>query len=167
MVVKVQIFWVCHKNLNETPTLLSKNKQLQKSHRVMFTFSKAENYRTFTSLPCNNICTRYLGNSISVWLSLILFFQVRLETNSHGIFSTRGILAEFWPLGCATPTDPGNGYLHIRNHTHANYVCHGGYVFQDTLERTKTLICDDQRGHWYDTMAVNCVSLQYLRWLLF
>jgi len=89
--------------------------------------------------------------------------EVRLETNSHGIFSTRGILAEFWPLGCATPTDPGNGYLHIRNHTHANYACHGGYVFQDTLERTKTLICDDQRGHWYDTMAVNCVSLQYLR----
>ena len=103
-----------------------------------------------------------MGNSIR--LSLILFCKVRLETDSRGIFSRRGILAEFWPLGCATPTDPGNGYLHLRNHTHATYACHGGHVFQDTLERTKILVCDDQKGHWFDSRVVNCVSLQYLRY---
>ena len=86
-----------------------------------------------------------------------------METESRGIFSRRGILAEFWPLGCATPRDPGNGYLHLRNHTHATFVCHGGHVFQDTLERTKTLMCDNAIGQWLEPMVVNCVSLKYLR----
>ena len=38
-------------------------------------------------------------------------------------------------------------------------------MFQDTLERTKILVCDDQKGHWFDSRVVNCVSLQYLRYV--
>lgn len=88
--------------------------------------------------------------------------EVRLETQAQGIFPRRGILAEFWPIGCATPREPGYGYLHLRNDTHATYTCSVGHVFQDTLERSKTVVCYQEDGRWSDSVA-NCVSLQYLR----
>lgn len=91
-------------------------------------------------------------------------FQVRLDTESRGIFSRRGILAEFWPIGCATLMEPSYGYLHIRNHSHATYACNVGHVFQDSLERTRTLQCDPEKGFWEGAL-VNCVSLQYLRFV--
>ena len=60
----------------------------------------------------------------------ILLFQVRMDIETHGIFSRRGILAEFWPIGCATLREPSFGYLHLRNYSHAMYVCSDGHVFQ-------------------------------------
>ena len=121
------------------------------------------------------------------------FFQVRLDTESRGIFSRRGILAEFWPIGCATLREPSFGYRHMRNFSHATYACTEGYVFQvygqilvfyfshwfsqynwtyffnlilqDSLEKTRTLECNTVKGQWTDHL-VNCISLQYLRWVL-
>ena len=136
-----------------------KNQKFQKK-RVNFLFAP------------NHLLDPYRGDFDRNWhWKWPLFFapQIRLETESRGIFSRRGILAEFWALGCATPVDPGNGYLHIRNHTHATYACHTGHVFQDSLERTKTLVCDEEISQWRESIIVNCVSLQYLRyyfWLI-
>ena len=56
-----------------------------------------------------------------------------MDSESRGIFSRRGILAEFWPIGCATLRDPHAGYLHLRNFSHALYACEEGHVSQDSL----------------------------------
>ena len=85
-----------------------------------------------------------------------------MDSESRGIFSRRGILAEFWPIGCATLRDPHAGYLHLRNFSHALYACEEGHVFQDSLEKTRTLECNTDKRLW-TAHLVNCVSLQYLR----
>ena len=56
-----------------------------------------------------------------------------MDIETHGIFSRRGILAEFWPIGCATLREPSFGYLHLRNYSHAMYVCSDGHVFQVSI----------------------------------
>ena len=87
--------------------------------------------------------------------------QVRLETRSQGTVSRRGFLLEWWSVGCATPRDPGFGYMGYRNDSHATFSCSLGHVFTSTLERSKTITCSPD-GKWSDGDN-SCVSLDFLR----
>ena len=93
---------------------------------------------------------------------LILLSQVKLDTRTKTIFPRRGILAEFWPLGCATPREPGDGYLQFRNDSHATYSCSIGHLFLPALERTKTVLC---AGRAWSQAVGNCYSIEFLRWV--
>ena len=91
------------------------------------------------------------------------FFKVRLETKSQGTVSSRGFLLEYWSVGCATPRDPGFGFMNYRNDSHATFSCSLGHVFTSNLERTKTIFCMEDQ--WSDTDN-SCVSVDFLRSVL-
>ena len=50
-------------------------------------------------------------------------FQVRLDTKNQGTVSRRGILIEYWPVGCPAQHEPGYGHTSFRNDTHATFTC--------------------------------------------
>lgn len=87
--------------------------------------------------------------------------QVKLDTRTKSILPRRGILAEFWPLGCATQPQPQAGYLQLRNDTHAVYVCSIGHVFLPDLARSRTVEC---KRHQWNQKVGDCYSYDFLRY---
>ena len=73
-------------------------------------------------------------------------------------------MLEYWSVGCATPRDPGFGYMVYRNDSHATFSCSLGHVFTSNLERAKTITCGVE-GRWSDGDN-SCVSLDFLRYFV-
>jgi hypothetical protein len=82
--------------------------------------------------------TRIAPHSRSRLLSERNTLDVTLDTHTQTIFPRRGILAEFWAIGCPTPKDPiDEGYLIGRNDTDAILSCSMGHVFLPEMERRR------------------------------
>ena len=91
--------------------------------------------------------------------------QVSIKTATKTIFPRRGILAEFWPLGCASPRDQvSDGYLLWRNDTTAVLSCSTGFLFAPELQRKKVLRCvHGPLGPRWDKDVGRCVPSTHLR----
>lgn len=60
-------------------------------------------------------------------------------------------------LECPTLSPPLDGYLVYRNISAAEYMCCVGYVFPDTLERSRTLYC--LQNAWDRNLPSECISM--------
>jgi len=111
--------------------------------------------------------------------------QVKLETRANSIYARRGILAEFWAIGCANQVRklhqsrfvdsflyffpprhlqaaPADGYLQFRNDSAAVYACSRGHVFLPEMERTRNVECNAQTRRWAGRPGT-CYPIDYLR----
>ena len=92
-----------------------------------------------------------------------------MKTASKTIFPRRGILAEFWPLGCASPhLDEArglrDGYLLWRNDTTAVLSCSAGFLFAPEMQRKKVLRCvHGTLGPRWDKDVGRCVPSSHIR----
>lgn len=99
--------------------------------------------------------------------SLDLLKTVESETNeiviqfvSSAFMPASGFLFYFKFQGCATLPAPQNGYLVYRNGSVSIYTCCRGYLFNDTLDSSRTLQCNEQ-NRWNNSLP-SCVSLEEL-----
>ncbi|GLV42555.1 Cubulin 2 [Carabus blaptoides fortunei] len=84
--------------------------------------------------------------------------DIRVTGRTGSLVPKRGILLYYRALECPTPGAPTDGYLVHRNTTAALYMCCVGYVFPDTLQRTRTLTC--LQNAWDTTLPAECINLQ-------
>lgn len=87
----------------------------------------------------------------------VFFYSVRnVHTHTHICAYTLHTCAFTTAIGCIIPIPPMNGRLIAQTDTTLNYICDSSYVFRDTNESSRTLICTD-RNIW-DTSLPDCVG---------
>ena len=92
--------------------------------------------------------------------------QVSVKTATKTIFPRRGMLAEFWPLGCASPRETvDDGYLLWRNDTTAVFSCSAGSVFVPEMRRERALRCVAEGSHapHWDRDVGHCIPVSRVR----
>ncbi|XP_023239859.1 uncharacterized protein LOC111638391 [Centruroides sculpturatus] len=86
--------------------------------------------------------------------------EISMQLFSSSFTPASGFLFYFKLQGCATLPAPLNGHLVYRNGSVAIYNCCRGYLFNDTLESSRTLQCTEQ-NRWNSSLPA-CLSLEEL-----
>ncbi|KAG1695607.1 hypothetical protein GQR58_006561 [Nymphon striatum] len=77
--------------------------------------------------------------------------NVTVILKSDGYWSARGFLMHYRVIGCTDLRTPKNGYLVHRSDSRATYMCCIDYVFPDSLDNIRELVCENE-FKWNQTL---------------
>ncbi|XP_040577858.1 uncharacterized protein [Lepeophtheirus salmonis] len=69
-------------------------------------------------------------------------FNIQIQTSGRSIHPRRGLLAEYWPVGCIQNPLTGFAYVTFHNISHVTYSCPSGMGFIPDMSKSKTIICN-------------------------